>query len=93
MRKRAKVLGMALGVLLAFGGATATRAADRHSDCDRKIDHEQHELDRAVDHHGRWSRQAEHERRELDRLYEKCGYRDRDRDRYRDRDYDRDRYR
>ena len=91
MLKRARMLGMALGGLLALGGATAARAANWQRDCDRKIAHEQRELDRAIDRHGRWSRQAEHERRELDRLYEKCGYRNHDRNLYRD--YDRDRYR
>ena len=91
MFSRAKILGIGLGVILALGAAGTSRAANWRRDCDRKIDHEQRELDRAVERHGRWSHQAEHERRELDRLYEKCGNRDRDRNLYRD--YDRDRYR
>ncbi len=89
MLKKAKLLGLALGAVLALGGAV--RAADWHRDCDRKIAHERRELDRAVDHHGYYSRQAQHERRELDRLYDRCVYRDYDRHLYRD--YDRDRYR
>jgi hypothetical protein len=86
-----KMLGIGLGLLLALSGATAVQAANWRRDCDRKIAHEQRELDRAIDHHGRRSRQAEHERRELDRLYQKCGYRDHDRNFYRD--YNGDRYR
>jgi hypothetical protein len=76
--RKAKLFGFALGACLVLGGGTAVRAADWHRDCDRRIAHEQGELDRAVDHHGYYSRQAEHARRELDRLYARCGHRDRD---------------
>ena len=89
MFAKAKLLGIALGAFLVLGAASAAHA-DSDRVCDRRIAHEQRELDRAVDHHGYWSRQAQHERRELDRLYAQCGYRDRDRDRHRD--YDGDRY-
>ena len=83
MLAKAKLLGLAVGAFLLLGARSAARA-DWRSDCDRRIAHEQRELDRAVDHHGYWSRQAQHERRELDRLYARCGYRDRDHDRHRD---------
>lgn len=84
MFAKVKLLGIALGAILVLGGARAAHA-DSRRDCERRIAHEQRELDRAIDHHGYWSRQAQHERRELDRLYARCGYRDRNRD------YDRDR--
>lgn len=86
---RARVLGIALGAFFALGGATAARA-DNWRDCDKKIQHEQRDLDKAVARHGYNSRQAEHERRELDKLYDRCGRRDRDRDRDEYRDHYRD---
>lgn len=86
---KARVLGMALGAFFALGGATAARA-DNWRDCERKIEHEQRDLDKAIARHGYYSRQADHERHELDRLYDRCGRRDRDRDRYRDDYRDRD---
>jgi hypothetical protein len=88
MLRRTKLLGIGLCVLLGLGGAMTAGAANWQHDCDRKIDHQQRQLDRAIDHHGSWSRQADHERRELDRLYARCGYRDHYRSFYRD--YDRD---
>lgn len=77
MLKKGTVLGTVVSTLLLLGSATVANAADWHRDCDRKIVHEQRELDRAVARHGYYSRQAEHERRELDRLYARCrdGYR------------------
>jgi hypothetical protein len=82
---KAKVLGMALGVLIALGGTTRARAEDGSS-CERKIEHQQRDLDKTIARHGYYSRQANHEQRELDRTYDRCGRRDRDRDRdgYRD---------
>jgi uncharacterized membrane protein YccC len=80
---KARVLGIALGALIALGGAAATRA-DSWRSCERKIEHEQRDLDRAIARHGYYSRQANHERRELDRAYDRCRRRDRDRDGYRD---------
>lgn len=83
---RLTFLGIALGALLMFGGATTARA-DNWGSCERKIAHEQRDLDRAIARHGYYSRQADDERRELARLYDRCGYRHRDwdRDGYRDR--------
>jgi len=86
-----KVFGVALGAVFALNGATAARA-DNWRDCQRKIEHEQRDLDKAIAHHGYYSRQADRERRELDRLYDRCGRREDDRDRdgyrhnYRDRE-------
>ena len=87
----ARVLGIALGALFALGGATAARA-DNWRGCEKKIEHEQRDLDRAIARHGYYSRQANRERRELDRAYDRCGRRDRDRDRdgYRNNYHDRD---
>jgi hypothetical protein len=79
MLKKTRLLAVALGAFVALGAASVARAADWHRDCDRRIAHEQRELDRAVDRHGYYSRQAEHERRELDHLYARCRYRDYDR--------------
>jgi hypothetical protein len=82
---------VALGAVFALGGATAA-SADNARDCQRKVEHEQRDLDKAIARHGYYSRQAERERRELNRLYDRCGRRDEDRDRdgyrrnYRDRD-------
>jgi hypothetical protein len=69
--------GVALGAILVLSGPSVARAADWQGDCDRRIAHEQRELDHAIAQHGYWSRQAQHERRELDRFYAQC------RDRYR----------
>jgi hypothetical protein len=70
MFTKAKVLGIALGAVLLLGAASAASAADW--DCARRIDHEQHELDRAIAHHGYYSPQADHERRELARVRYEC---------------------
>jgi hypothetical protein len=82
---KAKVLGIALGVLIALGGNTLARA-DNWSSCERKIERQQRDLNRAIARHGYYSRQANQERRELDRTYDRCGRRERDHDRdgYRD---------
>jgi len=82
LRSKRKVLAIMLGAFFALGGATAVRADDWR-DCEKKIRHEQRELDRAIARHGYYSRQANEERRELDRLRDRCGYRDRFRDDYR----------
>lgn len=88
---RARVLAIALGAIFALGGATAARADDWRK-CEKKIEHEQRDLDKAIARHGYYSRQPDEERRELNRLYERCGRRDRDRDRdgYRDNYHDHD---
>lgn len=67
-----RLLGIAVVLLMVFGTASAAHASDRYRDCQRRIDHQQHELDRAIARHGERSRQADHERRELDRLYDEC---------------------
>ena len=71
----ARFLGMAFALLMVCGTAGVARASDRYRDCQKRIDHEQRELDRAVARHGERSRQADHERRELDRLYDECRFR------------------
>jgi hypothetical protein len=75
MGTRAKLLGIALGVALVLSGAVAARADRWDGACQKKIAHEQHELDKAIARHGYWSRQAEHERCELDRLCDRCNHR------------------
>ena len=86
----------ALGGFLLFSGASNANAADRYSDCERRIARTQHRLHEAIEDHGYYSRQANHQRHELREAYDRCGYRDNYRyeRRYRDwdRDYDRDRY-
>jgi hypothetical protein len=88
---KGRVLGIALGAFIALGGATAARA-DSWRDCEKKIAHEQRDLDKAIARHGYYSRQANEERRELNRLYDRCGRRDwdHDRDGYRNYYHDRD---
>jgi hypothetical protein len=88
---KTRIFAIILGAFFALGGATAVRA-DEWRKCEKKIRHEQRDLDKAIARHGYYSRQANEERRELDRLYERCGRGDRDHDRdvyrynYRDRD-------
>src|SRR5262245_49121402 len=90
---------LAAGMLLA--AAPRTYASD---DCQRKLAHAIHELDRAIEKHGYYSRQADHRRHELHEAREWCwehrhrwwseherrwhDHRDWD-----DRDHDQDRYR
>jgi hypothetical protein len=101
MVNKAKLAGIALGALIVLGGASAARADNWGRSCEKKIEHEQRDLNKAIAHHGSWSREAQEERRELDRLYDRCYQRyrgDRDRDNWRhedrdDRHYDRDRNR
>jgi hypothetical protein len=76
MFTKAKLLAIALGGFLLLGVAGAANAADWDRGCDRKIAHEQRELDRAIERHGYWSHQAQNDRRELDRLYARCRNRD-----------------
>lgn len=80
---KARVLGITLGAFFALGGATAVHADDWRK-CEKKIEHEQRDLDRAIARHGFYSRQADEERRVLNRLYDRCGRQERDRDRDRD---------
>jgi hypothetical protein len=88
---KGRVFGIALGAFIALGGATAA-CADSWRDCEKKIAHEQRDLDKAIARHGYYSRQANEERRELYRLYDRCGRRDwdHDRDGYRNYYHDRD---
>jgi hypothetical protein len=79
---KARMFAIMLAAFFALGGATAARADDWR-DCEKKIRHEQRDLDKAIAHHGYYSRQADEERRELDRLYDRCGRHDHDRDGYR----------
>jgi hypothetical protein len=75
MMTKAKLLGIALGAVMIFGGASSARASGWGGRCEERIEHEQHELDRAIERHGYYSRQADHERRELARLRDECRYR------------------
>jgi len=75
MLNKARILGLALGAFILLGAAGTASAADWYHDCDRRVAHEQHELDRAIAHHGYYSRQADHERHELWRIESECGYR------------------
>lgn len=82
MTTKAKLLGLALGLAALISIPSAAQARD----CEDRIRHEEHELDRAVAKHGYYSRQAEHERNEIARLRAQC-------DDYRFRhDWNRDRY-
>lgn len=65
---------MATAIVAAFGlsiGSPAARAESREQ-CQRRIEHADHELHEAIRRHGRNSRQAEHERRELHEARERC---------------------
>lgn len=46
--------------------------AETPGECQRRIEHKEHDLHEAIEHHGRHSRQANHERRELREARERC---------------------
>jgi len=50
-------------------GAPRANASD---DCQRRLAHADHELDRAIEKHGYNSRQADHRRHELREARERC---------------------
>jgi len=72
MLKKGTLLAVAFGILAVLGTSSVASAGDWYRDCDRRIAHEQHELDRAIAHYGYYSHQAEHERHELDRIRAEC---------------------
>ena len=80
MHSKTRIFAIILGAFFALGGATAARA-DEWRKCEKKIRHEQRDLDKAIARHGYYSRKANEERRELDRVSDRCGRRDRDFDR------------
>ena len=60
-------------MLLATGTLLAgTPRAEARDDCQRKLAHADHELDRAIERHGYYSRQADHWRHELHEARERC---------------------
>ena len=75
MKFRLTLVGIALGTLMALGGASTARAANPYRDCDRRIEHLQYKLDKAIEHHGYRSWQAEHARQDLRVAEDECRYR------------------
>jgi len=75
MKTRLTLVGIALGVLMALGGASAARAANPYGDCERRIEHLQYKLDKAIAHHGYRSWQADHARHDLRVAEDECRYR------------------
>jgi hypothetical protein len=63
----------ALAVGLVAGGIAPMKAADRPSDCDRRIQKAEENLRKAVDRHGEHSEQAEQRRRQLEEVRRSCG--------------------
>jgi len=63
----------ALGVLLLISGASFTRAADRDSDCRKRVHKAEEKLRKEIDRHGERSQQAEKRRRELEEARRSCG--------------------
>ena len=63
----------ALGVWLLAGGVALARAADRRSDCDKRIHKAEENLRKARDRHGEHSQQAEKKRHELEEVKRSCG--------------------
>ena len=63
--------GMIMSGLLLFGGAPEAKAA-QWVDCNRRIDHANHELHEAIEDYGYRSPQANHWRHELHEAYEEC---------------------
>ncbi|HUO36302.1 MAG TPA: hypothetical protein VMU43_15040 [Candidatus Acidoferrum sp.] len=72
---KTRILGLALGAFILMGAAGTASAADWYHDCNRRIAHEQRNLDRAIARHGYHSPQADHERHELWRIESECRYR------------------
>ncbi len=101
MSSKTWLTGLALGAVLALGGATTAKAQDCSA---RGWQREQNELRKVIYNRGPYSSQADHQRRKMERIRERCGYAgygwyrgDGDRDDgwigRRDRDWDRDRWR
>ena len=63
----------ALGVVLLISGATLTGAADRDSDCRKRIHKAEENLKKEIDRHGEHSRQADKRRHELEEIRRNCG--------------------
>ncbi len=103
MSSKTWLTGLALGAVLALGGATTAKAQNCSAD---GWQHEQRELNKVINNYGYYSPQAQAQRRKMERLRERCGFvnngwfrgdgdNDRD-DRWvgrRDRDWDHDRWR
>lgn len=75
MKNRLTLAGIALGIMMVLGGASAARAANPYRDCERRIEHLQYKLDKAIAHHGYRSWQADHVRHDLRVAEDECRYR------------------
>jgi hypothetical protein len=65
-------IGAALVAAAAGPRAFAQSQGEIDEQCQRHIQHAEHDLHEAIEHHGRDSRQAEHERHELREAREQC---------------------
>jgi len=74
MKFRLTLVGIALGTLMALGGASAARA-NPYRDCERRIERAENKLDKAIEHHGYRSWQADHARQDLRVAGDECRYR------------------
>jgi len=77
------MLAAALGGVLLFAGAPATRAQDHDRDekCEQRIHNAEAKLQKEIARHGEQSRQAEKRRHELEQVRQSC-HRDHDNDRH-----------
>jgi hypothetical protein len=82
---KSAVLAAALGGVLLFAGAPATRAQDHGRDekCEQRIHKAEAKLQKEIARHGEQSRQAEQRRQELEQVRQSC---------HRDHDHDNDRH-
>jgi len=71
MGSKTWITGLALGAVLALGGATTAKAQDCSA---RGWQHEQNELNKVINNHGYYSRQAQNQRSKMQRIRERCGY-------------------
>lgn len=65
-------MGLGLTAALVLFVAVPRVHAESEEQCQRRIQHAEHDLHEAIEHHGRHSRQAHHERRELHQVRERC---------------------
>lgn len=74
--KRKWFLLAAVGFLFTMAGAQPARADHRYErrECERKIEKQEHKLEREIRRHGFRSRQAQREREKLFHLRRECGF-------------------
>ncbi len=75
MKGKGLLLAAVAGIAFTLAGAQPARAdhRDRQQECWRKIEKQEHKLEREIRKHGWYSRQARHQREKLAQLRYECG--------------------